>query len=467
MMVCKKCRDAFVLNKIMRGPHMKTKLNLSFLVLMFLFFSCKKDNNAGNNNPPTDTAADKIKDTAIAYTRDIYLWYNQIPEDFKQRSYADPNALMEAIRVYSKEPGFATPVDRWSFAIKQDEWNNISAGVSKDFGINVFFRQEGDLRVRMVEKSSPAGLAGVRRGWRIVAINGNTNITTANADAVVNAIYYSENVSLKFQKPDGSTIEIQLSAGAYQAPPIMLDTVYTVGGKKAGYMVYNSFLGDSLNTMKEFERVFSRFTSQHVDDVVVDLRYNGGGYVMYQRELANYLVSNNAQGNLMMTQQYNDKYTRFNSTVNYSKKSGLNLPRVFFIVSNSSASASELLINNLKPYMNVLLVGPSRTFGKPVGYFEIPVGDWYIFPVSSRTTNKNGEGNYFNGFELNSTVADGLDKDWGDTGESCLASALKYIGTGAFRMQSTEIFYPDPVVNTTNNNKLDKNFKGLVDKKKL
>lgn len=445
---------------------MRNKFNLLFLGLLVFAFSCKKNNGDNDPNPPAASEADKIKDTSIAYARDIYLWYSQIPEDFKQRGYSDPNEIMEAIRVYSKEPGFTAPVDRWSFAVKQADWDNVSAGISKDFGINVFFRQQNDLRVRMVEKASPAGLAGVRRGWRIVAINGGTNITTSNADAIVNAIYYASNVNLKFEKPDGSTVEVALTAASYQDQPLALDTIYTVGAKKAGYMVYNSFLGDSLQTMTEFQRVFNRFTSQGVDDVILDLRYNGGGFVLYQRELANYLVSSAANGNLMMKQEYNNKYSQYNSAVNYSKKGTLNLPRVFIIVSNNSASASELLINNLKPYMDVILVGPSRTYGKPVGYFAIPVGDWYIFPVSSRSTNKAGQGNYFNGFELNNTVADGLDKDWGDIAESCLASALKYIGTGAFRMQAAEEYILDPQIKATNN-KLDNTFKGMVEPRKF
>ncbi len=445
---------------------MRTRSYLFIAGLFVFVLSCKKDKDSVDNpNPPATTDADKIKDSAIAYTRDIYLWYSQVPADFKQRNYSDPNKIMEAIRTYSKEPGFTNPVDRWSFAIKQEEWDNVSSGVSKDFGVTVFFRQEGDLRVRTVEEASPAGIQGVHRGWRITKINGSTNITTANADAIVNAIYYSPTVSLTLQKPDGNSTDVTLTAASYQSQPVALDTVYTVGAKKAGYMVYNSFLGDSLQTVNEFQRVFSKFSSANVNDVIVDLRYNGGGYVVYQNELANYLVGNAANGNLMMKQQYNDKYTQFNSSVNFSKKGSLNLPRVFIIVSNSSASASELLINNLKPYMEVILVGPSRTYGKPVGYFNIPVGDWYIFPVSSRSTNKNGEGNYFNGFQLNNTVPDGLDKDWGDTGESSLASALKYIGTGAFRMQNVEQVETDPKIISINA-KLDHSFKGMVEQKK-
>jgi hypothetical protein len=82
--------------------------------------------------------------------------------------------------------------------------------------------------------------------------------------------------------------------------------------------------------------------------------------------------------------------------------------------------------------MNVTLFGNSNTHGKPVGYFPIPVGEWYIFPVSFRTVNKNNEGNYFNGIPVNKTVADGLDKDWGDVTETSLAAVLRYITTGMF-----------------------------------
>jgi hypothetical protein len=82
--------------------------------------------------------------------------------------------------------------------------------------------------------------------------------------------------------------------------------------------------------------------------------------------------------------------------------------------------------------MDVQLIGPTHTHGKPVGFYPIPIFDWYIFPVSFRTVNKNGEGNYFNGLSLNFQVGDGLDKDWGDVGESCLSSVLHYISSGSY-----------------------------------
>ena len=417
---------------------LKSRLFLSLLLGLGMLSACKKDDVEAPDTNPTPNqpvSAANLKDSAVAYSRDIYLWYNQIPTSFSGKNYDNLDALMTALRQYSTEPGFSGPVDRWSFAVTKAEWDGVSAGIAGDFGMDVFFRSETDLRVRNVEKESPAGKAGVRRGWRISKINGSTNVNSNNRDFIIKAVWESPSSSFTFVKPDGSSVDLNLSAGTYRERPLYLDTVYSVNSSKVGYMVFNSFMGDTTSTYNEFQRVFNRFATAGVTDVVVDLRYNGGGYVTVQEKLANYLVSPSASGSLMMKQQFNDKYTQYNSTTNFRKLGSLDAKRLYFIVSGSTASASELLINNLKPHMDVKLVGPRSTYGKPVGYFPIPVGDWYIFPVSFRTTNKNGEGNYFNGIQVNSTTTDGLDKDWGDVGEASLAGVLSLIGTGGNRAQ--------------------------------
>jgi carboxyl-terminal processing protease len=412
---------------------MKKHLVLSLLLGLGLFSACKKEDVAEPETPAADT--DHLKDSALAYSKDIYLWYNQIPSTFNARSYEDYNKIMTALRQYSIEPGFAQPVDRWSFAVPKSEWDDISSGVSGDFGMGVFFRTEGDLRVKLVEKDSPADRLGIHRGWRITRINGNSNIATSNSNFILDAVFNSNSATFTFQKPDNSSVDLTLNRAQYRDRAVYLDSVYAVNQKKVGYMVFNSFIGDTGRIYQDFERVFSRFAAANVSDVVVDLRYNGGGYVTVQEKLANYLVNASANGGVMMKQEFNDKYPQYNSTTAFHKLGSLNANRLFFIVSNSTASASELLINNLKPYMDVKVVGPKSTYGKPVGYFPIPVGDWYIFPVSFRTTNKNGEGNYFNGIAVQGQAADGLDKDWGDATEASLAGVLTYVATGTFRLQ--------------------------------
>jgi len=434
---------------------MQFKINRIFPVILFALISiisCKKgqDVAAPSSTPapsvsPIAIAAnpDKVKDSVLLYSKDMYLWYNQIPATFDVKNYTDPVAIMTALRQYSIEPGFSNAVDKWSFAIKKTEWDNLSGGLGTtfgtsstetgDFGLGVFFNIEGDLRVKSVEKESPAGLAGIRRGWRIVKLNGNTDISTSNSATIVNAVYKSTQSAFTFIKPDGSTVDITLNAAHYREHPVYLDTVYSINSKKIGYLVFNSFLGDTTEISNEFSRVFNNFSSQNISDIVIDLRYNGGGYVSVQEKLANYLVSSSANNNIMMKQQYNDKHSNYNNTTYFKKSGSLNLNRIFFVVTNGTASASELLINNLKPYMDVKLIGTGSTHGKPVGFFPIPVGDWYIFPVSFKSFNKNGEGNYYNGIPVDSKTNDGVNKDWGDVTESCLASAIKFISSGSFR----------------------------------
>ncbi|MEO6407025.1 MAG: S41 family peptidase [Ferruginibacter sp.] len=447
----------------------------SILTMGILFLSACKKNSldlvatpppASGSSGTVSVSPELLKDSSLMYANDVYLWNTQIPSTFNARSYADPAAIMTALQPFSIEPGFSNPVDKWSFAMKKTEWDQVSGGMSTlagssntagDFGLTVFFKAEGDLRVRLVEPNSPAGQAGIHRGWRITQINGSSNISTSNSSNIVNSVYYSTSTSFVFTTPDGSSVSKTLAAAHYSEKPVYLDTVYNLGAQHVGYLVYNSFLGNTGQMNSELQRVFTKFASQQVTDVVVDLRYNGGGYVSFAEQMANYLAPVSANGGLMMKQVYNNENSSNNTTSYFRKAGSLNLPDIYFIVTNSTASASELLINTLRPYMDVKLIGPTATHGKPVGFFPIPVGDWYVFPVSFRTTNKNGEGNYFNGLPVNAVIADGLDKDWGDTNESCLASAIRNITGGTYGRITAE--NPAPSAATVaGNDVLDKPF---------
>jgi carboxyl-terminal processing protease len=451
-----------------------TLLHLSLVILCIgICSSCKKNKGTTPIIDPVDTssAATKVKDSAVLITKDLYLWYNQIPAIFSTQSYADPNAVMVGLRAYSIEPGFNSPVDKWSFGVLKADWNQLSGGFGSvnstaatgDFGLGVFFRADGDLRVKLVERLAPAGLAGIQRGWRITKINGNTNMKISNSAFIVDNVYSSVYSNFTFTRPDGSSVDISLTAADYAQQTVYLDTVYNMGSKTIGYMVLNSFLGDTAKIFSDFARVMNNFASQNVSDIVIDLRYNGGGYVSVQEKLADYLAPASANGKVMMSETYNDKHQNYNTTLYFNKTGPLNPNHLLFIVTQGTASASELLINNLKPYMDVKIIGPGNTDGKPVGFFPISVGDWYVFPVSFRSTNSVNTGGYFNGFTPDAQIADGLDKNWGDPSEASLAEAIKYITTGSFRLQAPQIYKEDPAV-TSANHILDKrSFKGSVD----
>lgn len=452
---------------------------LGIIFLSFFLFSCKKDikqeitSNISPTPPPNPLpvgTSSQVNDVAFQKTQDYYLWNTQLPATLNTSSYTDPIGVMTAIRQYSIEPGFATPVDKWSFAMKKTEWNQYSGGMSSvssstsaagDFGITVFFRAEGDLRVRLTEPNSPGGILGIKRGWRITKINGSTNITTSNSQYIIDNIYKAVSADVTFTKPDGTSVDVNLQAAHYADKPVYLDTVYNSANGNIGYLVYNSFLGNIDQTAAEYARVFNKFSSAGITNLIVDLRYNGGGYVNLQEQLANYLITSQAQGSIMMKQIYNSTHSNENSTVLFNKSGSLQLTKIYFIVSRGTASASELLINNLKPYMDVRLIGNSNTHGKPVGFFPIEDGEWYVFPVSFKTVNKNGEGNYYAGFTPNAIVADGLDKDWGDINENSLASALRNISSGSFRNGGTENYSENAAVKS-GNDALEKNMLKLT-----
>src|ERR1035438_4279711 len=170
-------------------------------VCLALFGACKKPNSGATTSPPQDSTAlaTQALDSTLIDSRSFYIWYASIPSTFNARDYSDPNAEMVAIRAYSDEPGYAAPVDRWSFGVLKSDWNQLSGGIgsassvstSGDFGFSVFFRVDGDLRVKLVERQSPSGMAGVERGWRVTAINSNTNMGISNTVFIDNAIHYS------------------------------------------------------------------------------------------------------------------------------------------------------------------------------------------------------------------------------------------------------------------------------------
>jgi carboxyl-terminal processing protease len=407
------------------------KLLLLGIICVAFFASCKKNRSDSGSNG-SRTRDHLVKDSSFAYAKEIFLWYDQLPATLNTDGFSNPDAIMRHIRQFSRETGFTNPVDRFSFGALKKDWDNVSSGVAADFGMRVFFRTVNDLRVSSVDSKGPAGIAGVKRGWRISSINGVAINDTSQSNFIVNTVYAAPTTRFNFTLPDNSTRELTLNSQIFTGDPFAVDSVYTNGTNRIGYFVMNSFLGDTNKVRQDIDRIFARFSSAGITDLVVDLRYNGGGYVLLARYLLDHLVPSAGNGQTMFTNQFNNKYAQFNSTVSFAKKGSVNLNRIFFIVSRQSASASELTINSIKPFMDVKIVGPSATNGKPVGFFDIPVGDWYIFPVSFRTINKNNEANYYNGFIPDYTSPDGLDKNWGDVDEACLSRAIRFITTGSW-----------------------------------
>jgi C-terminal processing protease CtpA/Prc len=323
------------------------------------------------------------------------------------------------------------------------------------------------LFVLFADKNSPAGRVGVTRGWQITAINGDANISYdgsngPNVNKVINAVYYSDQASFTFKKPDGTSVNNSLAKAVYQINPVLFDTVYAVGGRKVGYFVFNSFAnvyndGVPTLTKQELDRVFAKFEGSGISSLIVDLRYNGGGAVPTAQYLDSLIAPASVTGKEMFRYLYNDKLAAevgSDNKVFFRGGGKLQLDQVFFIGTGNTASASELTLNNLKPYMKVQLIGDT-TYGKPVGFFQsnITIHDANgkeknladLYAINFETRNANNEGGYFNGLIPDALATDFVDLAWGDTQDDHLRKIFKYLSTGAYeRLSAKERMAKDP-----------------------
>lgn len=442
---------------------MRKSLFFAAALLGLGFTACKKkDSVTPTPTPTTPTAskADLLKDSVYLFSKEVYLWNDVIPaySVFNPRGYsgstdlAAASAVMNGIRALQ-------PLDHFSFVTTKEASSGLQTGVAGDYGfwvkaatpdgINVYWY------VNYVYKTSSAGAANIERGYYISKVNGAPiAYNQAGADAL-NAAFASSTASASFEftKPDGSKVTASLNKTSYNANAVLHRSVIpTSNNKKVGYLVFNQFYGAPARA--ELAEAFTYFQSQAIDELVVDLRNNPGGSTETQDTLANLIAPVAANNGKMYTYFFNQQLQNGNfpllktkpgfsnvsfaqsiNTVNYKKAGSLNLPRVFVIITSSSASASELLINNLKPYMDVKLIGDT-SYGKPVGFFPIDVYEYSLYPISFKTVNSVGNADYYNGFYPDKVAADGVNKNWGDVTEPSLAAALKFITTGGFKVSA-------------------------------
>lgn len=412
-----------------------------------------------------------------SYDLPTYFWYNQVPS-FSPFStqYANADSLLALIMTYPKWNG--QTVDRYSFLDRTGQiagqiqngvvdGNFMGLGSKGSFGLEVTYvadnQNNSHLVVLYADKNSPAGQQGIQRGWEITSVNGNSNVAYdgpngPNVTRIENAIYNSDAITLTLLKLDGSSVNVSLNATQYDINPILFDTIYVKNNKKIGYFVFYIFSsvedinGAPTSTKTILDNEFNKLSAAGINDLIVDLRYNEGGAVTTAEYLDSAIAPASAQGKVMYQYTYNDKLTQVASQLGLENQvlfpggGSLHLDHVFFIVSRSTASASELTLNNLKPYMDVKLVGDT-TYGKPVGFIDFTINDYPggtkkyladLYAIDFATKNANGVGDYFNGIPPDAEAIDYVDVPWGDPSDDNLIKIFNYISTGSFSRTYTQ-----------------------------
>ena len=372
-----------------------------------------------------------------------YLWYQEMPQTVNLLQYSTTNQLVQAL---------SAPEDRFSYTMTAEDYEARFID-ARFFGFGMSFNwvdNDSALQVRFVYDDGSAAENGLRRGDRIVEIEGKS-ITQWNeeleAGTASNEDMFGPNNdgvlrNFVWQKPDGTELQADFIKREVTTNTVLHRSVLEHQGKRVGYLVFNSFIELSET---ELEQAFSYFKEQNIDELVLDVRYNGGGLIRVASQLASHIAWPSVQGETFVTFAYNDKNPQNNQTWQFSLgqrgQSFLDLSRVLVLTTPGSCSSSELVINSLTPFIDVVQIGEA-TCGKPVGqqpeYFDRR--RQVMFAVNFQTVNAVGFGDYFDGLMPNCPVQETIPGDWGLTSEALLQEALYYVQHGACSDPSQSYF---------------------------
>ncbi len=438
-------------SKPLKTRNLKILVVISFLLLIGIN-SCKKPTTTIIPPPPPPTSVD-LRDTLANYAKFAYYWNTLIPASFAPHNYSATDTFLtetEAIKSFSAiDPLTTHNLDRFSFVLSEADYQQLFVqGSSQGYGLEFRFDENGLYHIRYAAHASGAYLQGVRRGWEVDSINNFTPVNNANFFNQIGAALANPSVKMVFKDGLGVKHSLTLNSASVQDDEVVTTKILDTAGKKIGYMVYNTFLPKITPSSLHpgLDTAFAGLAAKGITDLIIDLRYNGGGYVQIVEEMANALVPSTNQGKVLFTETFNQNLVKNNvsTLVNKTKTgnpTGLNINSVTFIVSEGTASASELIINSLFPYFsNIKLIGVGKgrgelnTAGKPFGFFNYSFPSakpqYEAFLINDETKNALNQDNYTAGFKPDIQAYDGVQYDWGNLKEYGYAEAVHYIVSG-------------------------------------
>ena len=434
------------------------------VALPFFFYSCSKDDDEIVTTPTEEEEEeDPVVITESVYTwiesemRENYYWYSEIPASSSLNYKLGVPDFFDSL-LSSKDGKHNDSSDYFYSYI--ESISDVSASTKSISQIDYSYGFEFQrykisdnpvtyyAHILYVAPSSPAAEAGLKRGDWIYEINkkaiDNNNYTTLfGSDAVTLSVANYKSASSSCTNI--RTINIT-SARTIEDDPLYYHNVYTSStGKKVGYLVYNHFTADKDENKEDgiYDTKLLSWSKDFagVDEFILDLRYNNGGLITCAQLLATILAPSDALGRIFCIEEFNGKpWIQKKSNLYYNSnliKSGinLNLKTIYVLVTDMTASASELVINGLKPYANVILIG-TKTEGKNVGSITIEDEskyDWYMQPIVCKLYNAEDKSDYEDGMTVNYELDEGsiqnMDSflELGDTNELLLNAALSII----------------------------------------
>jgi carboxyl-terminal processing protease len=351
-----------------------------------------------------------------------YLWYQDLPE-LNPANFANPEAYLEAVRYRPRDSSFSYITSRAANEAFYGDSQFVGMGISTQTGTN-------ELRVLQVFADSPASEAGLARGDHITEINGRSVQDLVASGDISTAFGENEpgvTVSMVVRAREGEPRQVSITKRVTTIPTVSLTRTFRVDGRTVGYVFFRNFVQPSYAALDE---AFAALKEAGATELVIDVRYNGGGLVDVATHLGGLVGGPVTDGRVFGEFRHNDRNTRLNETLRFGNPpQTLTLQRLFVITTRSSASASELIINGLRPHIPVIVIG-GTTYGKPVGQYGFSFCDKVLAAVSFSIVNADGQGDYFDGIAPTCTAGDDVEHDLGTAEESSLAEAFRYIRTG-------------------------------------
>ena len=374
---------------------------------------------------------------AAAHLDDVYLFYRDIVA-VDPAAYPTPEAYFDALLVRSK--------DRFSF-VEPQSVADAFFNAGQDIGYGGVFKYDtaNRLRIGFVDAGGPLALQDIARGAEITQIEGvavsSLSTTAINAYLFPSTVGASVRLTL-VDTPQGAPRTISVVSTTVVGDPVPLAQVLPADATdpqspKIGYLLFNDHVATSESRLVD---AITTFRTAGVSDLVIDLRYNGGGFLYIASELATMIGGNRiTPGATFEKLLFNDKHPeRTNAAGNtvpfYPTTQGgqalptLNLSRVFVITAPGTCSASESIINGLAPFVQVIRIG-GTTCGKPYGFIQTNNCGKAYFAIQFQGVNANGFGDYGAGFAPTCVVADDFDRPLGNRFEGRLAATLQYSRT--------------------------------------
>jgi len=399
-----------------------------YVFFILLFNSCEKEENAKMNN-----SNEVLLDSTYVIAKDLYLWNDKITDQktFNPLRFKTPAEILLEIRKFSPKNDQGESIDKWSFAVEKKSWDNLLNGNSEDFGCNFRFNEDNDLRIASVQINSSAGLNGLHRGLKVLSIN-DIDAVSSNINLLSLELETKSTLSINYKDDKTNVIKnTVIKKASYLFKPIS-SKIFTIDNNKLGYINLSSFISSVHN---ELPVILNQLKLNNVDNLIIDLRYNGGGLTSIMEEIANMLIPSNAVGKIMYTTRHNSNYSMFDSNTFFlESKQRLELKTIYFIVGHNTASSSEMLISAIKPYTSIFLIG-QETQGKLVGMYTIPLRDYILAPISFKVFNANKESLEKSGFNPNYYSDDDVENDF-DENEKCINAAIYHYKNNVFPISS-------------------------------